>query len=458
MKANKIMDFFIAIFIVLSNPVYAAHNNFIYSQYVTGLNNFFMSGIYSEEELLKIDEKILMNLCNNHINRSCYLAGKKYSLGTTKNRDFQLAERAFFQGCSLSNSLSCFELAELYSYGIILDKKEKDYLPLYEKACILNDSLSCERLGRKYKNKDKNKSYEFFKKAYDISSEGCKKANGRDCMVKGVLYLVGEYVKESSIFAKTLFEAGCLFNDSWACFRVTEWYLKENDMAKAKSFLEKSCNLKDPNGCSKLASIYQNENKEELAFNYLKKACDYNDYEACSFVGDTYEYSQMVRSLNLSKDYHKKGCDLGYAHSCTKLAILYAGHYYPEFNPDLSYARLYAEKGCKLNNPNACSTAGLVIPEEESEKKLQYYKKGCALKISDSTCGGVGQYYEDKKEYKEAKKYYELGCGINDFGLSCSRLAELYKSSLGVSKNQSKAMSYLNKACQKDSSYCSGKN
>lgn len=116
--------------------------------------------------------------------------------------------------------------------------------------------------------------------------------------------------------------------------------------------------------CALAATFSNLANNYHNAFTFAKKGCETNEKREeahkanvsqnnCLFVGLLYEDGKGVRQdYAKATEYHKKGCDLGYAEPCERLGDLYiAGKGVPR---NRSSAKRLFGKACDLGEQEAC--------------------------------------------------------------------------------------------------------
>ena len=119
--------------------------------------------------------------------------------------------------------------------------------------------------------------------------------------------------------------------------------------------------------------------------------------------------------------------------------------------PDYSKAKNYYERACKHKNGAGCYGLGALYYQGHGVKQnyikaKTYFEKACDLGDNDACLEDFSEIATPETERQ--KRDYEKACNDND-GLGCSKLGTLYEVGDGVERDDSKAIIYYEKACNK---------
>ncbi|MDR2081556.1 MAG: sel1 repeat family protein [Campylobacteraceae bacterium] len=341
--------------------------------------------------------------------------------------------------------------------GICISKLYFSAENILAKRCDNGDGASCYSVGVLYENASL---------AADYLQKGCNMDHAQSCRYLGDLM---------SNDTNTMQKA-CEYNSAKACFALAQAN-KENSNEAVKYF-KKSCENGDENGCFELASIYAVEELDmdniTKAFYLFSELCEKNNYEACYRLGEIYEKSNIVRyptRMAYAEKYYKLACDKAYVKkSCEAMDNL---NYR---NQDIMKFR----KLCFLNDAYSCnklaeiySSIGMAV-DYSFTIAAKFYKKSCDELNDKEACRRVVDYYYWIKDDANEAKYAGKNCD-EGYMPHCIKAAHLYRYSeyshnisFGhfdtnvmmspdpliseyVPKNINKAVSYLLKACDKNS-------
>lgn len=219
-------------------------------------------------------------------------------------------------------------------------------------------------------------------------------------------------------------EAQCSKGDASSCDRFGTLVLAGKqgspDRAKAQAAFEKACNAGYANGCTNLGVSLMIGKDVAGAKTALDKACLRGSPRACNIVGTMALSGQggpkdAARALR----YFVKGCEGGDFGACTDAGFLYAGGGGAGVPRDDQKALTYASRACFGGNSTACGNAGYKVELGQSvtanpKLALSLYERAC--KLDPGQCFRAGLL---------------LSVGAQ-----------------GVPKNEPKAKSLLEKACQ----------
>ena len=211
-------------------------------------------------------------------------------------------------------------------------------------------------------------------------------------------------------------DAGSIYNMYWCGYccqymlgteqsteEAMRWYVAANDAAKARN--EKArCH----EALYAMGYLSSKEANYEKAYEYYKEASDAGYGKAANAIGDMYYYGS-------------RGVDA-------------------EGNPDYQMAKQWYEKAIEHGCTDAYQSMGLIysegrIGEADSDKALEYYKRGAEL--GNGSCAfNVAVVYYRNKDYEEALKWHKNAGDLLGYADSYYVIGFLYDEGLvdGASK------------------------
>jgi TPR repeat protein len=371
--------------------------------------------------------------CNDGIFYACEQLGFKYMNmdGSTHNfikskKYFNKAIQYLEDNCSKNNYYLCYRLAEKYYKGRIVEKNTIKALEYYEKSCNGKESRACKKIAMIY-NFDED-----FLKYQDIApkylEKSCVLGKIKTCFFLGELYKTGK--KKKFKVTKNLKSSKKFYNEA-----IRQIEKKCNFLAEK---IEYNSNIGEVHPCVELSVFYDVgsivQEDEVKSNSLLKKAYSQIGAKAYAEFADKYSREMKLSKKNIKDkcnivlSYAKKACQSGYSETCYILGMLhYDGgyQYYGDcrklVNKDIEKAIYYHEKGCALGNRDSCFRLGMIYYLGRGSLKnntmaIRYFEQLCNKKDS-SGCHYVGKIYEERFNYKKAKKYYEKSCDMgNDYG------------------------------------------
>lgn len=246
-----------------------------YANYHLGINEYrgYFSGKPNYE---KAFEYFASAAEKNHPS-AWWTMGNMIKNGKIGNYEYDEAIKYFEKAKSLGNIAAINSLGLMYKEGLGVKKDINIALSLFEEAASKNYVYAFNNLANYYKNKDINKTIEYFKKSAELKeSYACKEL--------GIIYLKNNSLKEafkyfneslsSSIkernitsyyyLAKYFFSTGCVYVNL------------EKDINKAIDYYEKSSNLID-SLCELLYIYYEKKDLNKINY-YKEKIENHKDY------------------------------------------------------------------------------------------------------------------------------------------------------------------------------------
>ena len=268
----------------------------------------------------------------------------------------------------------------------------------FESKCAKNDNFSCLRLaeltywGQGGAAKDE-------KKAISIMQERCESGYAFACEKIADFYLFGDaniavnkdearkYYEKSSV----LYRKACDENYAAACYRLGYLHLYgsenffgnmsiEKDLNKTVSYYDKSCALDYKLACRNLGNFYRKglsvEKSASKARELFDKACGM-DRELCIWIGDRYKFD--AKDYETSRIYYEKSCNQGFEWGCDDLGMMYF--------------------------------SGLGVAKDD-KKAAEYFTKACELDKMGFVCYHIAVQYKETGDLTTAKAYNEKACKL----------------------------------------------
>lgn len=323
-----------------------------------------------------------------------------------------------------------------------------------------NDEDGYWFLGEIYKNlSDKNNSIKYFKKSYQITSENRsiekiifenKNINIEDYFDMAAMYYETGKIKESSYYADMMLKIDP--KSSSAYFIKAKIALLEGDKEQAGKYISKAIifdnNLLNTNLAKELGITSIPDTTKEIydlsalelyfkgeidkTIENLKKSLEIEkNPETYAFLTECYLKNNDINSAKSTLEEYKKT----YSSDNLRINLLEAKIYSIENNPEKEFSAL--QKAYKINPNNI--------------KVLLY----------------LGNYYLNKKDYKNAKIYFETLINVNDayyegyFGyiyslIETGKLKEainLIRKASSINPKSSEVQFLLSKICSKEANY-----
>ena len=171
-----------------------------------------------------------------------------------------------------------------------------------------------------------------------------------------------------------------------------------------------------------------------------------NSAELCKSFHDEEKYSESL-------PFCENSCSRDNGESCAYLAHFYS---LDDKTQDLNKLKIYAEKGCKLDDVKACSVLGRIYQyglgvTKDYDQAAIYYDKSCNLDNTGRFCNQIGDLYRNvntkMNNYQKAAGYYKKSCELG-YGEGCSNYGDLYLIGRGgIKPDRQLVITYYDKAC-----------
>ncbi|XP_017100617.1 cytochrome c oxidase assembly factor 7 homolog [Drosophila bipectinata] len=197
---------------------------------------------------------------------------------------------------------------------------------------------------------------------------------------------------------------------------------------------------------------------EKLGVEYRFGCYSEKKPEACHLLGDYLE--GIKKDFEKASKVYKSTCDdYGYAKSCYKFgnySFLGKGKSGSKGDPKVAYQ--YYEKGCKLNDSDACLHSGLLLvsrsmPKEidrDVAKGLEFLTKSCDMNNATACFYLSGMHISGVQKKPESTS--SAGAATSDVpgssGLPVGGKSQLNDSDYIVLKDMKKAFQFSRKACE----------
>lgn len=225
-------------------------------------------------------------------------------------------------------------------------------------------------------------------------------------------------------------------------------------------------------GCSKTHEEYLSsaenyyKNKEyDKALQMYEKACKKGSYKGCLFLAKAYKSGEIVKQdIKISENYYKTAfnltnscCQENNKDACKMLGYLYEKGLGTE--KDLIKADNASIKACQLGDNVSCYYMARINADNISDF-IYFTDKACKLNLA-SACLTLGNTYltgfnesmaEIKQDIEKGISYINKACEINSE--YCSNLADIYISGDDLSQNYEMAVKYYETALSYYSSLC----
>lgn len=398
----------------------------LYQAYVDGMDidKMWPGRYYSELILEALDFAVEASDKSN--------AAEAYYRRGLANRDFKREKEAradFMMSCKIGGGEFCLKSGD----ALALAPKgsgdvTKDLEQLYQYGCEANNTSSCIRLGdilyKQGKATAGNKAYE----------KACDLKDGAACNA-----LAQRYDKAGqSKLARSAFERSCELGYPASCVRLGRDDLVGGKLSSSYDYFGKACNANDSEACLIRSSIAQVLGRANESLSALSQSCRQGNASACFDLGQL--ESTNAQRASAINDYNR-ACESGNKLACYAAANAYASA--SDADPAISS---YV-KACDKGSADACLTLSASYNAVGNhDGALDASRKACTLK-SGLGCDMAALLLQKRGAVSDASSFYIKACSFNIPG-ACTRLGISYYAGQGVSRNQSKAVTYLNKACK----------
>ena len=354
---------------------------------------------------------------------------------------WELYNEALDNGCVEAD----FYRAQIISAGLAGQEANSSKAVSYYKNVIEESKISnfvsnaYFKLGEIYRKGmmgipvDLDAALEAYDKGYEaMNSKSAKFIRESDAAMaykaKGEAVKADDHYRAAFEICKEMADAGSIYNMYWCGYccqyqlgteqsteEAMRWYVAANDAAKARN--EKArCH----EALYAMGYLSSKEADYEKAYEYYKEASDAGYGKAANAIGDMYYYGS-------------RGVDA-------------------EGNPDYQMAKQWYEKAIEHGCTDAYQSMGLIysegrIGEADSDKALEYYKRGAELG-SGSCAFNVAVVYYRNKDYEEALKWHKNAGDLLGYADSYYVIGFLYDEGLVDGASKDLAVEYFIKAVQ----------
>lgn len=269
----------------------------------------------------------------------------------------------------------------------------------------------------------------------------------------GNAYENGEGIGENAALALTYYDRACKAAHETACASYGRMLFYGEGIAadrpQAIKLLLESCARKSGFACEFAAvALEEDPARRSEVMPLLQQGCALQDDYACARLAlrqwQAEDYAAALSNYALA-------CDHAIGWACRNLGNMLRDGNGTPVDKVAAAARL--EKGCALNDADACSDRGwLYVEQGDPVKANGFFKSGCDLQ-GGASCTNLGYQIEQGKgataDLQEALRYYELGCSYGE-GYGCNNIANLSNNPDAAPADMSKAVEYYKKACDLD--------
>ena len=289
-----------------------------------------------------------------------------------------------------------FEVGRAYENGEDVEKDEQKAFYWFEKASELGHAIASNLCGIYCsKANDASRSFEYFKKAYNLGNIDAA-INLGNCYENGK----GTNKDLNAAIDCYNFALNKGYNSGAYCLGFL--YMDAGDEKNEKLYFAKAAEMNHPHGTAVYGIILQQEGKHAQAFEYFKKAKELGNAQDALLLGSCYENGKGVeKNIDTAIECYKFALEKGDSRGANNLCYIY------EVMGDIEKVKFYSSKSMELNDSSGFHTYGSCLEKE--------------------------------KNYTEALKYYQKGYELNN-EVAAWRLGLLYQNGYGTQKDLLKAV------------------
>ena len=314
---------------------------------------------------------------------NCFQIAESYRKGNGVPRDVARAAQFYEHACDGGHTEACSILG-LIRYGGVV----------YKEACDGGDAEGCWHLGNIYEEgdgvpRDNGRAREYFRlacaggsaqgcrdlaryvigndpsQAAELLKQSCDGGDATACNRLGVMYSVGNGVREDPSRAAELVRMACAGGEAWGCFNLGSYYEEGNgvplDRVRAAEFYGRACEGGVAVACNGLGLLYFSgygvSRNLGRAAELFRRGCAGGEAWGCFNLGDSFENGEGVpQDLSRATDFYHKACNGDNMSGCTRLARNY--HFGLGILQDRSAAESLLEKACGKYHEDACEKLG----------------------------------------------------------------------------------------------------
>lgn len=367
-------------------------------------------------------KSFLTKACKNNNGEACLYIGQMYQFGLGFIKDDKKAGDYILKSCELKHGEACFSIAKSIQSARYPVEKFAAY---FEHSCNLDYANGCMAIASLINDAKLQK--EFFDKGIALSEKECQK-NPDACFGLARLYEGNEKQKSQNFYTKAfkLYKSECDKGYINSCKQLADFYINgistQKDVNKAKKALkvvEKSCNKGNDISCFSLINNYKELKDTKKRLEFAKKSCELNNYNACEVAALIYanDYKKPKKAETL---FLKAGIAYGREVMLERIFKMYISM---EMLTDAK--RVFSQ----MKRPGGLMMT--MIPFELYKKGYKdesfwFYKQGCLKHHDSAVCLEMGRTF--KNDYRAGKvlKEFKQGCVGKNIPTSCVNTAEVF--------------------------------
>lgn len=316
--------------------------------------------------------------------------------------------------------------AAVASKAHLCDPKDKAEC---EAQCELGDSGSCYNLGVQREASDPEGALTAYER-------GCDRGNARACSAAGFAWMTrrmqakdDQAKLDARLKAENRLAQACDRGDAWTCWNTSTWYLRTGAL-----------------------EVFPRDPSRAMAL--LRRGCDLGYAPSCSSLAAALMAGKDApRDVPAALGLLVRGCDGGSAEDCTRLGDTQRQGKLVMKDPAAAVAAY--RKGCDRGGAIACFNAGTMLANGEGVSKdagaaVAVWSQACNENVAGwDACKSLGQALErgdgTAKDAERAAVAYQRGCTRG----GCLRAGEIYEKGLGVTVDLTKAREAYDQGCKR---------